>query len=225
MSIKNPAGPTLFRAPMRFVRVHGPALAGIIGPILFWSVLIVMGQTQSDYSAFRHDISLLVLGANGWAQTANFVSFGLFVMVFQAGLQRAVAPGKALGAINILALASGLGLVAVAIFPTDRTGTWTIHGVIHLGIVVALALLLPVTCFTAATRLKHHPSWRGYAEFSVLIGVLAAVLTLMLLLAWSGVWPALHPWLGLYERAVFALPSVWMEILAIHLLTGSTQRL
>jgi hypothetical protein len=69
-----------------------------------------------------------------------------------------------------------------------------------------------------ATKVKCHASWRGYAQFSVLIAILTGVLTLMLLLAWSGAWQALHPWLGLYERAVFGLPSIWMEVMAIHLL-------
>lgn len=200
------------------IRVRGPALAGIIGPILFWLALIVLGQTQSAYSALQSDISLLSLGANGWIQTVNFVVFGLLVMIFQTGLQRAVAPRRAWGALNILALAFGLGLLAIAVFPTDRVGTWTIHGIIHLGIVVALALVLPVICLMTAARLKPHASWRGYAEFSVLIGVVVAVLTIMLLLAWSGIWPALHPWLGLYERMVFVLPSLWMEIMALRLL-------
>jgi Protein of unknown function (DUF998) len=200
------------------IRVRGPALAGIIGPILFWLALIVLGQTQSAYSALRSDISLLSLGANGWIQTVNFVIFGLLVMVFQMGLQRAVAPGKAWGLLNIVALAFGLGLLAIAVFPTDRVGTWTVHGIIHLGIVVALALVLPLICLMTAARLKPRASWRGYAEFSVFIGVVVAVLTVMLLLAWSGIWPALHPWLGLYERMVFALPSLWMEVMALRLL-------
>src|SRR5208283_36497 len=110
----------------------------------------VLGQTQSAYNAFRSDISLLVLGANGWVQTANFMVFGLLIIAFQAGLQRAIAPGSAWRAINILAMASGLGLVSIAVFPTDRVGTWTTHGAIHLGVVAALAVLLPLSCLVTA---------------------------------------------------------------------------
>jgi hypothetical protein len=221
MWIRTRARPTRYHAPRRFVKVRAPALAGIIGPVLFWTVLIALGQMQSAYSAFRSDISLLALGANGWAQTVNFVVFGLLIIVFQGGLRRAVATEKAWEAINYLALAFGLGLVSVAIFPTDRAGTWTVHGAVHLGIVAALALLLPFLCFMTATKVKRHAFWRGYAQFSVLIAILTGALTLVLLLAWSGAWQALHPWLGLYERVVFALPSIWMEIMAIHLLRMS----
>ncbi len=185
---------------------------------MFWSVLTILGQTQPAYSAVRTDISLLALGAAGWTQTANFAAFGLLVAVFQGGLQQAISPGKMWGWSSILALASGVGLVAIAVFPTDLPGAWTTHGAVHLGIVFMLALLLPVVCFVVAGQMKRHSSWRGYAQFTVLIGVLTGGLTLMLLLAWSGAWHALYPWLGLYERAVFALPSIWMEIMAIRLL-------
>ncbi len=203
---------------IQFVRGRAPALAGIIGPALFWSVLTILGQTQPAHSAVRTDISLLALGAAGWAQTANFVAFGLLVAVFQGGLQQAVSPGKMWGWSRILALASGVGLVAIAVFPTDFPGASTTHGAVHLGIVFMLALLLPVVCFVIAGQMKRHSSWRGYARFTVLIGALTGGLTLMLLLAWSGAWPASHPWLGLYERTVFALPSIWMEIMAIRLM-------
>jgi len=185
---------------------------------LFWGVLVVLGQTQFAYNAFRSDISLLVLGDNGWVQTANFIVFGLLIIAFQAGLHRAIAPGRMWGAISVLAMASGLGLVSIAVFPTDRIGTWTVHGAIHLGVVAALAVLLPLSCLVTAARVKRNRAWRGYAQFSVLIGAVTGVSTVALLLVWSGAWRASHPWLGLYERTAFALPSAWMEILAIRLL-------
>lgn len=84
----------------RFQRGRGPAVAGIVAPVSFWTVLMILGQTQPAYNAFRHDISLLALGAVGWAQTANFIIFGLLIMAFQGGLQRAVAPGRTWGPTN-----------------------------------------------------------------------------------------------------------------------------
>ncbi len=201
-----------------FLRGCGPALAGIAGPILFWSVLTILGQVQPAYSAFRLDISLLALGANGWAQTANFVVFGLSIIVFQRGLQETVVPGKTWGPMSILALASGLALVAMAIFPTDAPGAWTTHGAVHLGVVALLAVLLPAACFVTAGEVKRRPSWRGHAGFTVLTGILTGTLALMLLLAWSGTLLALHPWLGLSERAVFAIPSIWMGVMGIFLM-------
>ena len=202
----------------QFVHVRGPALAGIAGPIVFWSVLTILGRAQSGYSAFRSDISLLALGPSGWVQTADFVVFGLLIIAFQGGVQRTVAPGRVWGAINIIALACGLALVAIAVFPTDRVGTWTFGGAVHLGVVTALAVLLPLSCVAMAVEVKPNRAWRGYAVFSVLVGTVTGLLTVTLLLVWSSLWHASHPWLGLYERIAFGLPGVWMEVIAIRLL-------
>lgn len=198
--------------------MRGPALAGIVGPVVFWGVLTILGRMQSGYNAFRSDISLLALGPGGWMQTANFVVFGLLIVAFQGGVQRTVAPGRVWSAINIIALACGLGLVSIAVFPTDRVGTWTTSGAIHLGVVAALAVLLPLSCLAMAVEVGPDPAWRGYSLFSILVGVLTGLLTVTLLLVWSGLWRASHPWLGLYERIVFALPSAWMEVVAFRLL-------
>src|SRR6516164_7037896 len=173
----------------RFLRARGPAVAGIAGPILFWSVLIILGQVQPAYNAVTHDISLLAIGDEGWTQTTNFIVFGLSIIVFQRGLVEAIAPGRAWGSMSILAFASGLALVAMAIFPTDPPGIWTAHGAVHLGVVAVLALLLPIVCFMAAAKVKRLAPWR-----------------------------ALHPWLGLFERAVFAVPSVWMGAMGVRLM-------
>lgn len=216
----NPSRSSLYCALRRFLRGCAPALAGLAGPILFWSVLTILGQMQPAYNAFRFDISLLVLGPVGWMQTANFIVFGLSIILFERGLQEAVVPGRTWGPMSILALASGLALVAMGIFPTDRPGAWTIHGAVHLGVVAVLALLLPVACFVTAGEMKRHPSWRGPAGFTVLTGILTGTLAVMLLLAWSGVWRALHPWVGLFERAVFVVPSVWMGVMGIRLMTN-----
>lgn len=201
------------------VSLRAAALAGVIGPTVFWCVLIVAGLARPGYNPSGAEISLLALGSNGWVQTASFVVFGLLIVVFQAGLLRAVAPGSIWRPLNVLAISPGLALVSLAVFPTDRTGgIWTIHGEIHLGVVGAMAILLPLSCLAAAQEMKSNQAWRGYGQFSVLIGAATSACAVALLLVWIGWWPASHPWLGLYERAAFALPSLWMEVIAIRLL-------
>jgi hypothetical protein len=185
-----------------------------VGPAVFWGVFTALGMVQPGYNPFRYEFSLLVLGAHGWSQTANFVAFGLLVVAFKGGLQRAIAPGRRWGPILILALAFGAGFVLLAIFPTDPPGARTLHGLVHLVTVAALVLLFPAACWVVARALGRHTAWHGHAWFTMAAGAL----TLALLMAWGGAWRALHPWLGLYERAVFAVPSVWMEVTGIHLM-------
>jgi hypothetical membrane protein len=199
---------------------RGPALVGILGPLIFWGVLITLGQTQPTYDATRSDISLLALGANGWIQTVSFAVFGLSIVGFQAGLQRAVT-GKVVGPIAVLAVMCGGGLIAIAIFPTDLPGVWTVHGSVHLGVVAILAALLPVSGFVTAGKMTEHSSWRRYALPTRLTAGLTGALAVLLLVVWGGAWAGAHRWLGLFERAVFLVPSLWMEITALHLLTRS----
>lgn len=201
------------------LREYGPGLAGLVGPPVFWTVLTVLGHIQPTYNARRSGISLLVLGPYGWTQSVNFVVFGLSIMVFQRGLEDALSPGEVRGPIaGFLALGSGLALVAMAIFPTDPPGTWTARGIVHLGIVAVLAVLLPTVCFVTAGKLKRHPSWSRYARATTLTGALTGILSLMLLLAWGGAWQPLRPWIGLYERAVFVVPSIWMGVMGVRLM-------
>src|SRR5438034_4015536 len=99
----NLPGPSLRWALRRLLRGEGPALVGIAGPILFWSALTVLGQAQPAYNAVKDDISLLALGADGWTQTANFIVFGMSIILFQRGLQEAVVPRRTWGSMSILA--------------------------------------------------------------------------------------------------------------------------
>jgi hypothetical protein len=208
----------LRRAVRGFLRGPGPALAGIVGPPVFWGVLTALGMVRPGYDPFRYEFSLLAVGAHGWAQAANFVTFGLLVVAFKGGLEGAIAAGRRWGAIHVLALAFGAGFVALAAFPTDRSPyAPSVHGTIHRAVAGALILLFPVACFVIARKARRLASWRAHAQFTVAAGVL----TVLLLLAWGGAWGVLRPWLGLYERAVFAVPSVWMEVMAIQLMKVS----
>jgi hypothetical protein len=203
---------------VRCARRRGPAVAGIAGPAVFWGVLTGLGYLQPAYNPFRYEISLLALGAHGWWQTASFIVFGLSAFLFNRGLHRAVVPERRWGAIRVLALVFGTGFMALAIFPTDRSPyTPTLHGLIHKVIAGILTLLFPVACFAFARAAMRHASWRGHVRFTTVAGAL----TLALLLAWGGAWASLRPWIGLYERAVVAVPSIWMEVTAIQLLRRS----
>lgn len=210
--------PRLGGAAARFLRRRGSAVAGIAGPAVFWGVLTVLGYLQPTYNPFRYEISLLALGAHGSLQTASFVVFGLSAFLFNRGLHRAVVPERRWGAIRVLALVFGVGFMALAVFPTDSSPyTPTLHGTIHKVVAGILTLLFPVACFVFARTAVRHASWRGHARFTTAAGALM----LALLLAWGGAWASLRPWLGLYERAVVAVPSIWMEVTAIQLLRRS----
>jgi hypothetical protein len=83
----------------RYHIVRRGALAGIAGPLIFTTVAVIL--TVAEYDFLRglgwHPIrptevnwpSSTALGPYGWIQVANFLIFGLLMLVFAAGLWRA----------------------------------------------------------------------------------------------------------------------------------------
>jgi hypothetical protein len=85
--------------------VRWAALAGMVGPPLFAAVIVLATLLQYDFlrGLGWHPIdaspvpypSALALGPYGWLQVANFVLFGLLLLVFAMGFHRGVEAGRA----------------------------------------------------------------------------------------------------------------------------------
>ena len=147
------------------------ALAGIIGPLIFTLVPIVLASFQTNYNPFRDTLSALALKSHGWIQTLDFCIFGFLVMLFSLGLYTGIMHKRGL----ILSLASmfliGLGFLLVGIFPTDTTANVTWRRVVHKDIVYSLGLLFPVSCFLMLPSLKADPRWKSFTVFTGISGI------------------------------------------------------
>lgn len=66
------------------------ALAGIIGPVWFTTLVIVQGFLLPEYSHVRMPISALAAWPTGWIQTLNFYVFGALTMALAIGLDQGV---------------------------------------------------------------------------------------------------------------------------------------
>src|SRR5436189_4746547 len=67
---------------------------GVIGPLLFIIVFLIEGDTRAGYSAWRHAVSQLSLGDQGWMNSINIFVCGLFLLYFAFGLRLALRSGK-----------------------------------------------------------------------------------------------------------------------------------
>jgi len=117
-------------------------LGTVAGPI-FITVWLIQAFTRDGFDPTRHPMSLLSLGAAGWAQIANFVVAGVLMIGFAIGLRRVLHPGRAGTWAPILFAAHGVGLVLSGVFVTDagagfpagapagapESMSW--HGVLH----------------------------------------------------------------------------------------------
>lgn len=192
------------------------ALAGMIGPAMFAFIIVVLTLVQYDFMVELgwHPIrssdvpwpSGLALGPLGWLQVANFVLFGFMLITFAVGLHRGVARGGRGSSVGpALLILAGVAMV-LAGFKTDPDisgGPQTWHGLIHgLAYFLFVFSLLP-SFFFLWWRLRSDPLWRGYGLYTLITGVLYALLFF-------------RP-----EPVAFylflALILVWIEVMAIRL--------
>jgi hypothetical protein len=200
---------------------HSAAVAGILGPILFGVICLSLTVLQYDFlrGLGWHPIagsdvpwpSALALGPYGAVQVANFLSFGLLLIVFAVGLQRTISAGRRAAIGPMLLILAGIALVVCG-FPTEPSisrSPQTLHGWLHLlgFVLLALALLPAPFCFWQ--HLRQDRRWPGQGRLALLTGVVA-------LAAFLGEFAL--PQLGQVLFYVFlAVILLWLELLALDL--------
>jgi hypothetical protein len=199
--------------------VRGAAVAGMVGPMLFAFVVVVLTVVQYDFmieTGWRPIAdpgegwpSGLALGPCGWAQSLNFVVSGLLLIFFALGLHRGMPSGSKAG--PALLLVSGLAM-ALLTFETDpiiRTGPRTWHGWIHDLAFILFVVSLGASFFFLWRRMEQDLLWKSYGRYTLITGLLAAPLFLL---------PGPTYYLSL------TLILAWLELLAIRLwrVTGSS---
>jgi hypothetical protein len=198
------------------------ALAGIIGPIWFALLIALADLLQYPFLVrygfdplTQSPISENALGPYGWLQDANFVGFGLLEILFAVGVYQSVKGGR-------LAKLTSVGfvfLIGVAMllsgFPTDNFNagkvgqpvvqTW--HGTLHNAAFYLFAFSQVLAYLTMAARFRKDPRWRGYAWYSLVIGVVAFP---VFAIPVPDTFPSFYVWLAVF-------PLAWLELVAIRL--------
>src|SRR5947209_18618108 len=93
-------------------------LCGVIGPPLFYVVLLIEGATRPGYNAIQTQGSYLALTDQGWEQITNFLVFGLLCIAFAVGLRRLWCTGRASVWGPLLIGLFGLGLIILGVCVT-----------------------------------------------------------------------------------------------------------
>lgn len=144
---------------------------GAVGPLLFIAVFLIAGATRPNYSPWRHYVSSLSTGEQGWVQVASFIVSGALVLASALGLKRALGPGKGATWGPILLGIFGLSFIGCGIFvadpilgyPPGAPGTPTLHGALHSFFAATLFGSLIAACFALMRRFGGNAVWRGWA--------------------------------------------------------------
>jgi hypothetical membrane protein len=142
------------------------ALAGILGPLLFLTVVLVEGAVRPGYRPLHDTISELSLGPRGWIQTANFLVFGILFLVFARGVKASLDDSRAARVGGTLLSVIGLGVVGCGLFRAEPwpPASMSPTGVLHLVCAIALVFaLLPVATAVLLRAFVAEPRWRSLA--------------------------------------------------------------
>jgi hypothetical membrane protein len=196
------------------------ALAGVIGPIWFTTLVVVQGWLVPDYSHVSLPISALAAWPTGWLQTVNFLVAGVLAMVFAVALDHGVQPTRRGRAGVALLGIGGLGLVWAGIFPwkmVDGVPTETAPHVI-VSVLVFTATGLGLIVFSR--RMSADRRWRDLATYTLLTGI--AVLLLFVAVGFFAIdeRAPLHAWAGLLQRVLCGVWFTCSIVLALGLRGG-----
>ncbi|MBI4286726.1 MAG: DUF998 domain-containing protein [Chloroflexi bacterium] len=194
-------------------------IAGVIAPVLLLLTAFLLEPFQPRFDPIRRTISTLVWGTYGWLVTLSFILFGLLFVVFTLTLYLAMDRGKARTVAFVCLLLIGVGFLVLGILPTQPPGTpATTTAVIHRVASLVMSFIFPVVCCLLAASFRASMAWRRFATYTLVTGVLTAVLSIIAILVFTRVIPPERFWHGLHERTLLIIGLAWVETIAIHLL-------
>jgi hypothetical protein len=190
------------------------ALAGMIGPVLFGTVLLALSALEYDFMlgvGWRPAAdpagawpSGLALGPYGSAQVANFVVSGFLLALFAIGLHLEGSSGRGspAGPVFLLVAGTAMALMGFETDPIRRVEPRTTHGLIHDVAFMIFVITQLCAIFFLWRRFKRCPRWQGLSHYTLATGMLAMLLLLL-------------PGVAYYLFIVTLL--AWIEVTAIRL--------
>jgi len=190
------------------------ALAGIIGPIVFLMTNLTTTFTAHGYDLLRSSISSLAWSPMGWLQSIGFLTVGIFVEIFAAGLFFSIRAKRGFGIGIGLLVYLGFGMLLLGAFAEDLAGTpHTVEGIIHIIAAISVFTSFPFASLLIAASLRRDFYWQGLYIYTIVATCLAAAFVVCYLIFWLSKF-----WIGLLEQVLVANMVIWIEIMAIQLM-------
>jgi hypothetical membrane protein len=193
------------------------ALAGIIGPVVFTTLVVVQGFLLPDYSHVRLPISALAAWPTGWIQILNFCVSGALIVAFAFGLHMGVQPTQR-GAMGVaLLVASGVGIIACGVFSWKMIDGLPTETPAHAAAAILSFAATGLGLIIFSRRLNADLRWRDLSMFTMIAGIV--VLLLFVTVGFFAIddGAPLHPWTGLIQRILCAVWFTCLVVLAVRL--------
>lgn len=166
----------------------------------------------SEYGLIGDNISELVPGRYGPAQTGAFLNVGLGTLALAFAIRKLTAGswGSLVG--SLLVAIYGAGAILSAIFPTDRIdsqadlSSLSVIGTIHIGVFIASFASVIVGMFVLTRTFRRDRKW-SFPRWAVILPARALALSLL---------QTEGPLVGLMQRLQVAMVSAWLILVALN---------
>jgi len=198
------------------------SLVGMLIPISYISLLIIMGVLVPGYNHMTQMLSILggIGGIRGDIFNIGVGTTGGLVILFAIGLNRAVNQSKARLKGVFLFILGGLGLIGAAIMNCNQGCTIdlsqdpirALHGIFAL--IASISLTFAPLPFYS--RFKQDPQWEKLAAFTLTTVILSTISTIMFYIMFvTNILPNI---IGLMQRLGFLFVLIWIGVSSIVLL-------
>ena len=188
------------------------AICGMVAPILFAGLVIVLGLLEPGYSHRTRTMSVLggVGGLRGITFNVGGALTGLLLIAFAIGLHRGIGEGRGSKVGPFLIVLSGFGMVGSAIFHCDlgcaNVSSRTPTGILHIVSAGLSGAPLAISLFIVFLRLRKDQRWENYRRFTLAMGILGNTPGVVLWITFFTT--RITAWEGLIQRLGIAFPLI-----------------
>lgn len=188
-------------------------VAGIVGPVFYFLLLIILGLMWDGYDPILQSMSEIGSVVSPYKDMMNYLGFsllGVSISLFGVGLLRELGRG----AIQYLTLSSiliaGIFMFAVGFFPCDAgcvdvTKTGELHSLTSTVPSIALPLAAMLIASVVAKK------WgKGWGHISFWLGASSMAFGPIMFIS------AVAPYLGLAQRVGIGLSLLWMILMSMN---------
>jgi hypothetical membrane protein len=199
------------------------AIAGIIGPIWFITLVIVQGILQPDYSHIAMPISALAAWPAGRMQNLNFFVSATLIAAFAIGVHDTIRPTR-FGLTGIaLLLASCVGILVAGIFPWINVNGVPTETSPHVVGAVLTFSGASTGLMILSRRMADDSQWRSLSVYVLATGIVMLILFIIVGGFAIEEGTPFHRWAGLLQRILVAVWFTCMMVVARRALRVARQ--
>jgi hypothetical membrane protein len=189
------------------------AIAGVASPIIFITLVVVMGFLYPGYSHLKNFISDLgALDApRPYVQRFNFFQFGIGISMVALALYNGMERASRIALIFQLTI--GLGIFLSGIFPGHTFHPESHESMLHTLVGVPAFLLIILVPFITGWIFRKRTEWRDLARYSIAMSPFLVAMFMLMVHADSQ--PGGTP--GLFQRLFLSTWMLWMILISSRL--------